>query len=146
MSSLELFHLVKSTFNRTEISSSFELRKLMKVLAFKYANIHIAYYIRVSQRPDVAYHRLRYIPLLRLAMTDPRFLYVNVDWSFFYENEFAKHAWITLTEKDSDLQEDAKPGKGKRLASCEFITKRGVLQHPDGVLPNFASADVLSVS
>jgi hypothetical protein len=104
----------------------------MKALSFKFANIHIGYYIRVSQRFDVIAHRDQYIPLLRLAMTDPRFFYINVDWSFFYENAFTKHAWIPLTEPNSDLLEDGKPGKGQRLGSCEFIIHTGLLQHPDG--------------
>lgn len=101
-------------------------------MAFKYANIHVGYYLRVSKRADVVAHRAKFIPLLRTALTDPRLFYVNVDWSFFYENAFAKHAWIPLTIQNSDLNEAGKPGKGRRLSACEFILHSGILRHPDG--------------
>lgn len=124
---------VLQAFPNTEIGSIFEMSLMMKALSFKYANIHIGYYYRVSQRFDVVIHRKQYIPILRLVMTDPRFFYVNLDWSFFYENTFSKHAWVSLAVEDSDLQDDAKPGKGKRLASCEFMHRSGLLSHPDGM-------------
>jgi len=106
-------------------------------MSFKYANVHIGYYLRVSQRPDVVAHRAQYVPLLRMVMTDPRFFYVDLDWSFLYENAFTKHAWIPLTVKHSDLLDTGKPGKGKRLSVCEFMTRSGLLQHPDGIIISY---------
>jgi hypothetical protein len=71
------------------------------------------------------------IPMLLLAQTHPRSFFVNFDFSFVYQNEFSPSAWVSLAMQNADLV-DAKPGKGPRMSICEFITRYGILQHPDG--------------
>lgn len=115
----------------SEVSSLTEFRTLLRVLCFKFGHLHSNYYLIISKRHDVISHRALLIPFLRLAMTDDRFFYVNTDWSFIYENAHRDSGWISLVKADSDLI-DCKPGKGRRLNVCEFITRHGVLTHPDG--------------
>jgi hypothetical protein len=118
-------------FSKSEIFSEFEMRKLMKALAFRFLHLHCSYYVRISSRADVILHRSKLVPELLLAMTDPRAFFVNFDFSFAYQNEFSPNAWISLARKDADLV-DSKPGKGPRFSFCEFISRTGIIRHPDG--------------
>ena len=69
--------------------------------------------------------------MLLLAQTHPRSFFVNFDFSFVYQNEFSPSAWVSLAMQNGDFV-DAKPGKGPRMSICEFITRYGILKHPDG--------------
>lgn len=131
LSAQRIFDAVRERYPQTEIANHSEMALLMKALAFKWGHLHSSYYIRLSRRADVVLHRYEVIPILHTFLTSPRYLYVNTDWSFEYENDISKSAWISLAVEGSDLV-DSKPGKGKRLAFCEFMTSTGVLRHPDG--------------
>lgn len=131
LSSQEITDSLKGMNPHTEIASSEEMAALMKALGFIWGHLHSSYYTRISRRFDVICHRSECIPILHEFMTNPRYLYVNTDWSFEYENDISKYAWIPLTEEESDLV-DSKPGKGKRFSFCEFLSLDGVLRHPDG--------------
>lgn len=108
-----------------------EFRRLLKALGFKWGNLHSSYYVKISQRDDVVAHRSQLIPVLRLVRTDDRFFYVNTDWSHIYENAHSNSGWISMVKEGSDLV-DVNPGKGRRINVCEFITREGILFHPDG--------------
>lgn len=131
LSAARIFLAMQEMFSETEISSDFEMRKLMKALAFGFLHIHSSYYFKISIRPDVCLHRKMLIPMLLFAQTHPRSFFVNFDFSFVYQNEFSPSAWVSLAMQNADLV-DAKPGKGPRMSICEFITRYGILQHPDG--------------
>ncbi len=131
LSAQKILDVAREMFPYTEIATHDEMSQLMKALAFKWGHLHSSYYIRLSRRPDVIAHRFEVIPTLHAFMTHPAYFYVNTDWSFEYENDISKSAWISLAQEGSDLV-DSKPGKGKRLSFCEFLTRNGVLRHSDG--------------
>jgi hypothetical protein len=131
LSAHEILLQVRNDYPDTEISSEFEIRQLLKAVAFRFVHIHSSYYTKISLREDVVLHRKLMIPILLMTMTDPRCFLVNFDFSFIYQNQFSKSAWASLTRENSDMI-DAKPGKGPRISTCEFISRDGVLRHPDG--------------
>jgi hypothetical protein len=122
---------LRGLFPQTEIANHGELSLLMKALGFKWGHLHSSYYIRLSKRVDVQAHRFEVVPMLQTFMTSPDFVYFNMDWSFEHENATSKSGWISMAVEGSDLV-DSKPGKGRRISFCEFVTKNGVLRHPDG--------------
>ncbi len=131
LSALRILNSLKESFPNTEIMTPEEMSDLMKALGFKWGHLHSSYYIRISRRLDVISHRHDSIPILHELMTNKKYYYANYDWSFEYENDISKSAWISLAQEGSDLV-DSKPGKGRRFAFCEFMTPTGILRHPDG--------------
>ena len=131
LSALRILTSLKVKFPNTEIATQEEMASLMKALGFKWGHLHSSYYVRISRRFDVICHRHECIPILHEFMTNRKYFYVNTDWSFEYENEISKYAWISLAQEESDLVE-SKPGKGKRFSFCEFISLSGILRHADG--------------
>lgn len=131
LSALAILGHVRRDYPQTEIDSVEELRKILKCLSIHWSNLHSNYYWLVHKRRDVILHRSLYLPYALLCHEDPRVYFAVGDGSFFHENELADHAWCARAEKDGDMIE-GRVGVGRRVNVFEFITKAGIIRHPDG--------------
>lgn len=131
LSASAIWEHVRQAWPLTEISSLPELRDVLKCLSFHWSNLHSSYYVLVHQRPDVKLHRSLYLPYALLCHEDERIFFAFADGSFLHENDIAEHAWCARAEENGDMIE-SNVGAGRRLNVFEFMTKHGIVRHPDG--------------
>jgi len=131
LSATRLLEECRARFPAFPITHVMDFRHFLKSISFKWANLHSSHYFKISHRQDVIQHRSRYAPLMARLISSGRHAIVFADGSFFYENEHSDMAWVDLCDIESDLV-PAGTGKGRRINNWEFLTKHGVLRHPDG--------------
>lgn len=131
MSAAALRALIAQEMPRNEIVSDDEMRKLLRALAFSLANLHSDHYFKIAQRLDVVHHRSCFAPFYLSIQESPRVWWIAGDASFFHENSHSELAWVPLDVPNADMI-PCRVGAGQRLNVWEFVTKEGILRHPDG--------------
>lgn len=136
---MTLLQAIKREIPNTEVASEQETRNLLRTLAFKFGHLHSDHYHRIANRADVRYHRGQYAPFLLSMLNSDRIWMIHGDASFANKDAHSSMGWFSLDEKDDDLI-GAGTGVGGRLNMFEFLTKEGILWHPDGILHTFPFA------
>jgi hypothetical protein len=133
LSAHALLAAIQREVPNTEVSSQLESRHLLHVLSFDLAHLHSDHYFEIGRRDDVVYHRSRFSKLYYALLKSRKVRVINGDASFVHENDRSKIVWVPRDVENSDLGPFG-TGVGRRLNFWEFVTKAGLLTHPDGTI------------